>query len=193
MRRGWTLLEAVVVMTLAAVLVGLVGAILWGVLRTSGNQRAELTQQGVSGRLAEQFRADVAAAQECQPLDEQEPESGIMLSGLGERRVEYRPAEERLERTLYRGQHVEGRETYQLGAGRRVKLNISPKPPNVVGCILIDNASAGEPQDASIQRSTILAVLGRDQRFEHPGAKAPDAQSLDAAPDVPSAPAPEAP
>lgn len=146
----------------------LIAVALWGVYRFSDSQRTPPTPQGPTDRLADQFRADVAAAKECRPLDEKQPESGIVLGGPGKRRVEYHFADQRLERTAYQGEHEDGRETFPLIPGRKGKFHISPEPPVVVTCVLVEGGDGNDSVDQSIRRITIMAPLGRDPRAERP-------------------------
>ncbi len=168
-RRGWTLLEAVLAITICTTLVGLVCGLLWSMLRSQGQSRDQIVRQGIHSRLAEAFRADVAAAKSCQPLDEQRPELGIVLAGPGESRVEYRAEDRRVARTASTGEKITGRESYQLGDAQQAKFNISNGDPMVISCILIEAAKDPQAPDAAVQRTTILATLGRDSRREHSG------------------------
>ena len=118
-----------------------------------------------------------------------------MLGGPGKRRVEYHFADQRLERTAYQGEHVDGRETFPLIPGRKGKFHISPDPPIVVSCVLVEGGDGNDSVDQSIRRITIMAPLGRDPRAERPSvvhepkgtltietSETPDAQTPDALP-----------
>ncbi len=174
--RGWSLIEVVVVMSVAAALIGVTVTMLSGIFRAGRQGMDHMTQAGVINRLAEQFRADVAAARSCQPLvgagaEEAEKKSGIVLKSAGQDRVEYVATAQVLERIAYAGENVDRRETYQLGPARRARLEIEQGKPNVVNCVLEQIESSpgfGEPTSGPI---SISAILGRNQRFRKPEAE----------------------
>ena len=62
LRRGFTLIEMLVVMTVGSVIVGIGVGMLHVLLRTEQTGRDRVHQAGVLARLAEQFRSDVGAA-----------------------------------------------------------------------------------------------------------------------------------
>ena len=65
MRRGYTLIEMIVVMTAGTVLMGIAVTLLCALLRAEGTGRALVERSASLGRLADQFRRDVHAADQA--------------------------------------------------------------------------------------------------------------------------------
>jgi type II secretory pathway pseudopilin PulG len=169
-RRGWTLVEILVVMSFGAGLTGLTITMLAGALRASGQAMDQVAEHGVTSRLAERFRADVAAASDCRPLEEPagnpgQRSPGIVLQGAGESRVEYRSSGNVLERMVLTGEHVDRRESYWLGRSRQARLGRSSDSPAIVRCSLEATTTGENSTATTVGHVTIAATLGRDHRY----------------------------
>jgi prepilin-type N-terminal cleavage/methylation domain-containing protein len=68
-RRGWTLVEMIVVMMLLSVLLSLLGTLLWGVFRIQAAATASFEQLQLEATLVDRFRADVAGARAAPEFD----------------------------------------------------------------------------------------------------------------------------
>jgi hypothetical protein len=149
----------------------------------------------VTSWLAERFRADVAAARDCRPLEEppdnpgQGP-AGIVLPGVGDSRVEYRPSAHVVERVAYTGEHVDRRESYRLGESRQARLEFSSESPAIVNCILEETITGQNSALPTVRRVTIAATLGRDNRYRQAargtGEKQPASPSAEPEKDKPA-------
>ena len=62
-RRGFTLLEMLVIMVAMGILIALLAVTMLGILRVEGSSRAALDRISIYARLADQFRSDVAQAE----------------------------------------------------------------------------------------------------------------------------------
>ncbi|HEV3082787.1 MAG TPA: type II secretion system protein [Gemmataceae bacterium] len=62
-RRGFSLLEMLVVIVALGILIGLLATTLLGIVRVEGGSRAALDRLSIYSRLADQFRDDVAQAE----------------------------------------------------------------------------------------------------------------------------------
>src|SRR5437764_943585 len=100
-RRGFTLLELTVVMTAVSLALALASLILWGGMRLERVAAGGLQTLGARQALADQFRTDVAAAQDA-PDHWQETVAGpaCLILGSGDHRyVIYTWHDQRLERS----------------------------------------------------------------------------------------------
>ena len=159
MRRGYSLIEMIVVMTIATVIVGLSAAILHLLLRTERNGRQQMHRSAALARLADQFRSDVHAAAHQPVPDDANPSCWTFELKAG-RNVQYRAQAGQIERVETLGGKIERRESYALPPDAAVAIATpdDTKPP--VATLMVR-----EPPNREIR---IAAVLGKDHRFSKP-------------------------
>jgi prepilin-type N-terminal cleavage/methylation domain-containing protein len=157
MRRGYSLIELVVVMTIATVIVGLAAAMLHLLLRTERNGRQQMHRSAALARLADQFRDDVRAAARQLVPDDANPSCWTFEMEAG-RNVQYRAQAGQIERVETLGGQIERRESYALPPDAAVWIATpgDSKPP--VATLIV--------KDTSNREIRIAAVLGKDHRFD---------------------------
>ncbi len=159
LRRGFTLIELMVVLTVGTVIVGIGVGTLHVLLRTEQTGRDRVPQAGVLARLAAQFRSDVNAAVR-QTAGEHRAEWRFALTE--DRLVAYRA----LPGELRREEHVAGKlvrqETYVLPGGSSATIAVESKAaPPVASLVIV----GGGPPSAIGRQWRVTAVLGKDHRF----------------------------
>jgi prepilin-type N-terminal cleavage/methylation domain-containing protein len=167
MRRGYSLIELVVVMTIATVIVGLAAAMLHLLLQTERNGRQQMHCSAALSRLADQFRSDVHAAARQLPATpfaaqgratgDADPAGWTFELEAG-RNVQYRAQAGQIERVETLGGQIERRESYALPPDATVAIATpeDAKPP--VATLIV--------KDTSNREIRIAAVLGKDHRFD---------------------------
>ena len=154
-RRGYTLVEMVVVICVASVLLGLTVMLLHALLQTNQGARRYVREVATQGRLAEQFRRDVHAATAIDAACGQ-------LTFDGDRTVTYTAAPGQITRTDVVGEAVRQREEFALAAELSARIEADGERRLV--SLLIEPVS-GESNGGVLQ---IDAVLGYDHRLlEH--------------------------
>ncbi len=175
---GFTLIEMLVVITLAGVVLTTAAALLGTMFRGDHASRAAILRHRTLARLDEQFRADVHAAKAFLPVKQDQPDRDQSLAGRWRftlpdgRTVEYHMQDDLLVRVQRNGQRAEQRESYRLGPGLAVSaaeepLEIAGQSKQTLIVLQIDHRSQTTPVTAVPLR--IEAVLGRDLQMAHLG------------------------
>jgi prepilin-type N-terminal cleavage/methylation domain-containing protein len=156
-RAGFTLMEVMVAVTAAVVVAGIALALLDTLLKSQGSAREAIRGSTVVGRLAEQFRRDVHAAQKP---GEAGPEKHVQrLEMPAGRMVEYKIVDgeaaeiDRVERV---GEVVKARESYTLPAGSTAKIESREEGGRTMLGLVISSAT---------QAVRIEAELAKDRRM----------------------------
>ncbi len=169
-RNGWTLIEVVAALTVATAMFGLVFTLIHGFFRLERRSREDLQSRSSLARLAGQFRDDVHAAQTLSALPG--PGSAAPASWDlrldGDRKVEYRVAEEGLDRVERVGDRVQRRELYRLPAGMVAAVELPSEKTGAFAVLRIAPDGAA-PRDPGSQPLRIEAAPGFDHRFETRG------------------------
>ena len=169
-KSGYTLVEMIVVMTAGTVLMGIAVTLLCALLRAEGTGRALVERSTSLGRLADQFRRDVHAADQAAKGAWEMDAEGVTLRvppRRGEpdgqiRSIEYLGEEGTLERLEWVGEELASEESYDVGEGSSAKIKIVPANGRKLVCLAIT------PKDASLAHARQLrieAALGWDHRF----------------------------
>ncbi len=155
-RRGFTLIEMVVVISVGAVLMGIATAILCMLLQSERSARDDLHAGGCVARLAEQFRQDVhAAARAPRSLDR----ASCRLKLPPDRTVVYLFKPGVVNRTEWNGNEVLIRqESYDLPAESAAHIEVAADAQPPVVCLLLEQPHGGGPL-------RVEAAVGRDRRF----------------------------
>jgi prepilin-type N-terminal cleavage/methylation domain-containing protein len=169
MRRGYSLIEMVVVMTVGATMLGIAVTLLGALMQAERTGRAHIGQNGVFNRLADQFRRDVHAADG--PVVAAKSKAGQpawrfdMVKG---RSVWYIPGDEEIVREERIGHILVRRESCSLPEDCCATITTDAKAsPPIVRLTIA-------PTDASLRPGheiRIDAVPGRDHRFVKQGVK----------------------
>ncbi len=161
-RRGFSLVELAVVISIMSLLLGMIAVLLQGMLQT---QRAGIRQVAVGQslmRLSAQFREDVHAADST----ETEGESTIRLVSQGGRTVTYRVDEDQLlrESQVADSQVNAQREAFRLPPHAKISFSVLPLSDNAKLVALTMDAQRTEQTPVPTWRPTrIEALLKRDQ------------------------------
>jgi len=175
-RRGFTLIELIVALSLLATILPLAGGTVYLLLRAQTASADSLADAMTLSRFSRTFRADVHAAQsahvngEGSRLDEQavfklDPPRTISYSG--------NPAGA-IVRTVRNGRSIERREEFRL-AGTRTQFEMAADG-RAVAAVHKPRAltvSGGPVVTATTSTIRIEAFVGRDRRFERPRAHGP--------------------
>jgi type II secretory pathway pseudopilin PulG len=173
-RRGISLIEMIAVMGVGAVMMGVAVTLLYGLLRAEGSGREHLRQSSVLGRLADQFRRDVHAANTVGGVsDGDDKVRGVSDDQRWQfelapgRTVIYRFQPGTLTRTEQVDAAPQRRESYALPPGTTATIRIPADTQPAIVSLRIEPAAeaSGQPAGRSIQ---IDAVLARDHRFAKP-------------------------
>jgi len=163
-RRGISLIEMIAVIGVGAVMMGLAVTLLYGLLRAEGSGREHVRQSSVLGRLADQFRRDVHAANTVAGVSDDQRWQFELAPG---RTVTYRFQPGTLTRTEQVDAAPERRESYALRSGTTATIRIPANTQPAIVSLRIEPAAeaSGQPAGRTIQ---IDAVLARDHRFAKP-------------------------
>ena len=113
-RRGSSLIELLVVITVVAVLLGLCAVTIQVLLRVEADAQARRSASATLGRLADQFREDVHACD----VAEVRPAAGLRLSRDRGVAITYQAREGRVERVEAVAGQASRYESYDLGRRR---------------------------------------------------------------------------
>jgi prepilin-type N-terminal cleavage/methylation domain-containing protein len=159
LRRGFTLLEMIVAMTIGAVLLGIAVSVIALLMGVEHSGREQLHQDAVTARLAQQFRDDVHAATRLAPAEA--GKKGLWQLVLApDRTVTYHLLPE----VVKRDEAVAGKparhESYTLPAGWSARLIAPAKDQPPLASLIVVPLGALKDRDVRID-----AVVGRDHRF----------------------------
>jgi type II secretory pathway pseudopilin PulG len=184
---GFTLIEIGIAGTLAAIVTGSAIALFLAFAGLDRRTRENLAETTAIEHLTERFRADVAQAAECSPLDDAASQAGVVLKASGDQSIFYVAGNEEVQRIRYSGKKALQRESYGLGEGGRAIFDVPAGTPPLVSCTIEALAPTGRsdqsiPASAQVRRSmTITAVLGRDWRLAEAVAQASGSQQVESA------------
>ena len=156
-RRAFTLMEMLVVLTVGSVMLGISVGMLHLLLRSEQTGRDRVHRAAVSARLAEQFRADAAAALRQVPI---EAPALCQFILPGDRTVTYRALPEEVRREERIAERPVRQESYTLPEGCSVAVAIKGDP-TLVSLIVTHNNTP----PAAGRQMRVMALLGKDQRF----------------------------
>jgi len=116
-RRGHTLAECLIVITLVATVMGTVSLTLHSLYQADRRVRDTVAHEKSLDRFAAQLRSDAHQAVSAtigQPSSESDPATELQLELAGDETIQYRIHEQNIERVVRRADTVQHRETYPL-------------------------------------------------------------------------------
>jgi prepilin-type N-terminal cleavage/methylation domain-containing protein len=162
-RRGFTLLEMVVAISVSTVLMGIAVTTLIALLRNQNTGREHLQYCRSIERLAEQFRRDVHGAEKIS-AGEKEGIMEIPAASAEGATIRYQCFAGQIERTESKGGKIVSRESYILAPATEAALQVKSPPEGSVASIVISpRAQAGGAFCACAVR--IESVVGLDKRL----------------------------
>ena len=115
-RRGISLVEMLVVIGLSSLILSLIATCLHGLYRADGRTRLRLEERAAITQLSLRLRADAHAAVHAELLTPSTPDelAGLALIAADGRRIEYRSATRRIERTVSQDGRTIHRDAFRL-------------------------------------------------------------------------------
>jgi prepilin-type N-terminal cleavage/methylation domain-containing protein len=168
-RRGYTLIEMLVVITVSTVMMGIAVQVLYLLARLEYGGREHVSRATIVARLADQFRSDVHAA--LRPIPTEAAEKNQWQFALaGDRAVTYRALPGEVERREQVAGKPVRQESYALPADSAadIVIHTDPAPAMASLVITLPGTASAAGQDIRID-----AVLSRDHRFAKPSNGSP--------------------
>ena len=154
-RRGKTLVEMLILITIIGTTTGIGATTLVGLFKTERQVRRDIQQQTTLARLASRFRTDVHSARSCQV------QQSCDLSLNDGRIVRYAAAGSRLTREVLRADAVEHRDAFLLPDTALIRFE---QPEATGGRLVRLTISAAESSDkaylTSVRPTVIEAAIG---------------------------------
>jgi prepilin-type N-terminal cleavage/methylation domain-containing protein len=166
LRKGFTLVELLAVITVSSFVLGLCVATVYALMRMEQAGRARLAEGASLGRLSLTFRDDVRAATGARPSagDDRNP-ARLELALPEGRTVEYQARRGELLRTERSGGKVDHMDRFRLTAGASPRFATREEDGRTV--VGVDVGSPiGEPRVSARRGLRVEAVLGLGRRFE---------------------------
>jgi type II secretory pathway pseudopilin PulG len=165
MKRGYTLIETIVVMTGGSALLGIAVVLLCVLFRADGSWRDHVQRSVTIDRLSERFRRDVRAAAGPPAAVAQQPgrwDVPLAADGMSHF-VTYQVENGRVVRNVRESTRPDWIEEYALPAGATARIETEPLGDATLARLEIAplNAAAGG------RTFRVEAVVGRDRRFVH--------------------------
>jgi prepilin-type N-terminal cleavage/methylation domain-containing protein len=137
-RRGYTMVEMIVVLALLSVLMVGATVVLASLIMHVSRQRSNYQQAQVAGRFAEDLRRDVRTANRAEVMDiVMRPASGLTLQFADGTTVVYAATDDGVERVSQRGDTVESRELYRITDAEELRFSRAEPSPGagLVRCV----------------------------------------------------------
>ena len=163
-RRAFTLAEMLVALTAGSVMLGIGIGIVHLLMQTERNGRDRMHRSFVSTALAEQFRADAAAALRVISDKDKQP-TQCRFAMDAHRTVIYSATTEAIQRVERTADKLVRQETYPLPANSSGVFRIDANAKPALATLVI----AANPDHATLSREyCVTARLGKDHRFSQP-------------------------
>jgi prepilin-type N-terminal cleavage/methylation domain-containing protein len=162
-RRGFTLVEMTVVVSLASIVLGGVAVLLQGVWRAERSVADHRAIRAAMFRLGELFRADVHAGKVA---DAMTPPDGatadkIALALPGDRTVEYSWANAQIERVVRVNGEIVHQDTFPLPAGATAVWQVADAEPRLVTLLITMPLGVKQLELADERTMRIDAVIDK--------------------------------
>ena len=163
-RRGFTLIEVVLVVGAVAVATGLCAGLLRVLLRLDRVAKSHALETATVARLARQFRQDAHAGSGQPAGNENEPATKLELALPGGRSVLYEAHERAVARSQRLGAAIERRETYNLPYCRDPRFAVRRENGRAWAILQLPQNLDGNASARAGLR--IEALTGRDWRLD---------------------------
>ncbi len=171
-RRGYSLIETLLVISAMAVVFGLCASMIHGLLRLDRAGRARLNEAATLSRLARQFRQDVRAASTSRSSGKDDPRQELVLSVPPDRAIEYRWSKGRVLRAERAPGRADRHETYRLPDRAAPRFQVLDEH----GVVWVSLGLDRKPDIASLIPSRgyrVVARLGKDRGQARAGGDTP--------------------
>ncbi|HEV3121825.1 MAG TPA: prepilin-type N-terminal cleavage/methylation domain-containing protein [Isosphaeraceae bacterium] len=162
-RRGVTLVELLVVISVGSVMLGLCVGMIHVVLRLDRGGRAQVSDRMARARLAQCFRADVRAALRTEPATGRSQK--LMLILPEERIVEYRIEPGRVLRVHTEAGTLKNQDAFPLPRQSEAHLELEERAGKTFAGLVVLNQERAALASAAAGEFRVQAVLGKDHRF----------------------------
>jgi prepilin-type N-terminal cleavage/methylation domain-containing protein len=152
-RRGYTLIEMLVVLTVGSAMLGIGIGMLHLLMRAEQSGRDRVHRSGAAMRLAEQFRADAAAAEGAVSTNDTPTQCGFLLASG--RIASYRIESGEARRDEWVMKKLVRTESYPISESGAVIADYDAKPPTAKLTFT----------DGNGRQRIFVAPLGKDCRF----------------------------
>jgi len=167
-RRGTTLIEMLVIISVCSVVMGASGVLLHGMYRADKENRLQIANGSAIARLSLQFRRDAHAAGESELLMEANGKAaGLVFRGPFQPTIEYRQQGRAMVRTAKQGDKVVHLDSFALPAGTEFNWTLEEGQPSVAALRIARPALRGGKLDALFpQRIEAIVDIVRQTRGE---------------------------
>ena len=168
MRRGFSLIELLAVMTVASVIFGVLGVSIFALHRTQTRVQDDSHTAAALADFARRLRADAhaATAASLQTDGDAEPSESLVLDYDDGRRIEYRfdTASRRIHREVRQADEIVHRDAFVLPRGAEVRWSPLAEGETLAGAVV--SRPQGRERDAGeARRVRIEAAVGLDRRY----------------------------
>jgi hypothetical protein len=169
-RRGFSIIETMVMMTGVATILGICAVTIQLLLRLNSEGQARLNAAGALERLASQFRADVHACEvgKLSTAKAGDAASTLQLDTQRTVIVTYEARDGRVNRQESDSGQTIRRESYTLGPGRSVHFERRQDGPRWLAAMVVSHRTGKDRLDASAPME-VLALEGKDLPKPSPG------------------------
>jgi prepilin-type N-terminal cleavage/methylation domain-containing protein len=168
-RRGISILEMTIVITILSVLLSAAAMLLASLMTHTGRQRATYHEAQVATRFAAALRRDVHAAVEIDVSAADATPARLQLTLPAGEQVEYVVGESGIERLLRNGDEVRHRELYRLPDLDAMRFERADEPGQPVICVWQRRWHGPNPvkqDEAELRSHRIVAAARREVRDE---------------------------
>lgn len=170
-RRGVSLIELLVVMSISGVLLGTASTMVCMLLSVHKSVRSHVQDSASRSRLAEQFRLDVHAATaivRLEPGGAGPPAPGWVFRLDGQETLRYVVEPRGIVRCEYRGDKIVGRDVFLFSDDTTAAIEVDSEDLPTVVRLRIESAGGASSDCAGPSPARTISfetVLGRDHRF----------------------------
>lgn len=173
-RRGITIIETLVLMTVVAAMLGLSALLLQLLLRLDGDGKARVDDAATLARLSRQFRQDAHAAASASPIRQRGAEpAALRLESAPRRVIEYQAGNGGVIVRLESNGGAQGRrETYRLALGGPIELGLVADGGRQFARLSISRRVSPHRADAP-RAMEIIAAVGKNRDRTAGGSRPP--------------------
>jgi prepilin-type N-terminal cleavage/methylation domain-containing protein len=157
-RRGFTLIELMIVLFIFTFLLSSVALAIGTLLRAKNNMEDELTRAASLSRLAAQLRTDSHLALSVEAINPEQAQPAGFRLNFNDQKIEYTEQPDRLIRTVYQDEESLHREVFSLAEGTSIEWQLPGESSELLTLAMTYTLS----EDAGTGQRTrrIIAIVG---------------------------------
>ncbi|MCY2992488.1 MAG: type II secretion system protein [Planctomycetota bacterium] len=165
-RRGFSLVELMIVMTIASVSIGLVGVCLQGLYRAEQRTRQQMTQRAALTQLGLRFRSDSHEAARVDRAEQAKPggTGGLVLTVRDGRTITYHADGGQVERTVQRGGQVVHHDAFRLPGVRVAWVLETAGDRTFAAAVILHTPEPGVTTGETVYEERLEACVGLHQK-----------------------------